>query len=96
MRKQGLFGWLAALALLISLSVAACIRPITAAGVQTGEIADAQATTDAAMDAAMEEINKAAVYAADENRFNQHCSKVAYSGLDCQDNDGIQRLRRQK
>jgi hypothetical protein len=33
---------------------------------------------------------------ADENRFNQHCSKVAYSGLDCQDNDGIQRLRRQK
>ena len=57
MRKQWLFGWLAALALLISLSVAACIQPITTTGVQTGEMAVAQATTDEAA----EEINKAAI-----------------------------------
>ena len=45
--------------MLLSLSVAACIRPITAAGGQTGELAVAQATTDEATEA----INKAAVYA---------------------------------
>jgi predicted SnoaL-like aldol condensation-catalyzing enzyme len=59
MRKQWLFGWLAALVLLISLSAAACIRPITAAGVETGELVGAQAATDEATEA----INKAAVYA---------------------------------
>ena len=56
MRKQWLFGWLAALALLLSLSVAACIQPITAEGVQTGELAVAQAAADEATEA----INKAA------------------------------------
>lgn len=55
MRKQWLFGCLAALALLISLSVAACIQPITAEGVQTRAVAQA-ATTEAT-----EAINKAAV-----------------------------------
>jgi predicted SnoaL-like aldol condensation-catalyzing enzyme len=59
MRKQWLFGWLAAMALLISLSVAACIQPIAAEAGQSREEAVDQATTDEAT----EEINKAAVYA---------------------------------
>jgi ketosteroid isomerase-like protein len=57
MHKQWGLGWLATLALLLSLSVAACIQPVTASRVQTGEMAVAQATIG---DAA-EEVNKAAL-----------------------------------
>jgi ketosteroid isomerase-like protein len=52
MRKQAMFGWLATLALLLSLSVAAC-QPITAPV--------AQAAAPGAADDATEEVNKAAV-----------------------------------
>jgi ketosteroid isomerase-like protein len=57
MGKQSMFGWLATLALLLSLSVAACIQPVTASRVQTGETSVAQATAGDAR----EEVNKAAV-----------------------------------
>ena len=56
MRKQWLFGWLVTLALLLSLSVAACIQPIPASGGKAGAVAVAQA---AAGDAT--EVNKAAM-----------------------------------
>lgn len=55
------------LALLLSLSVAACIKPITAASVQTGGMAVVQA----AADDATEDINKAAVRGWFE-AFNSH------------------------
>lgn len=57
MRKQSMFGWLAALTLLLNLLVAACIRPISATDVQIGAVA--QTATDEATEA----VNKAAVYA---------------------------------
>jgi ketosteroid isomerase-like protein len=56
MRNQWLFGWLATLALLFSLSVAACIQPIPAPGSKAGAMAVAQATAGDAT-----EVNKAAV-----------------------------------
>lgn len=61
MRKQWLFGWLAVLAL-ISLSMAACVQPITAEGAKAREMAVAQAATDQATEA----INRAAVYGWEE------------------------------
>src|SRR4051794_15787754 len=54
MRNQWLFGWLATLALLFSLSVAACIQPIPASGSKAGAMAAVQvATSD------VTEVNKA-------------------------------------
>jgi predicted SnoaL-like aldol condensation-catalyzing enzyme len=57
MGKQSMFGWMAALGLLLSLSVAACIQPITAVGVQTEGTAVAQASAGETTEA----INEAAI-----------------------------------
>jgi predicted ester cyclase len=57
MGNRSMFALLATLALLLSLSVAACIQPITASSVQTGETAVAQGSAGDTT----EEVNKAAI-----------------------------------